>query len=175
MLTMDHAVLPATHTFIDKSNEPYLPLLPMQPQSVTALWPVLIFHPDEGRRLSWFEWLVTNQGGYPPTDGHPSQYSLIQTDVLPLSQAATWIVNMNKWPNDITGRPLSSTAKFSDISPTVRVTPTHIVFTHCQVQCHLSLPVHYKHLLIFYKNVHYDSISSNILKTGNMRRPAIVY
>jgi len=65
MLTMDHAVLPATHTFIDKWNEPYLPLLPMQPQSVTALWPVLIFHPDEGRRLSWFEWLVTNQGGLP--------------------------------------------------------------------------------------------------------------
>ena len=119
-------------------------------------------------------WLQTKVV-YPPTDGHPSQYSLIQTDVLPLSQAATWIVNMNKWRNDITGRPLCSTAKFSDISPTVRVTPTHIVVTHCQVQHHISLPVRYKRLLIFYKNVHYDSISSNILKTGNMRRPAIVY
>ena len=34
--------------------------LPPQPQSVTALWPVLIFRPAESRRLSWPEWLVTN-------------------------------------------------------------------------------------------------------------------
>jgi len=27
----------------------------------TASWLVLIFHPTEGRRLSWFEWLVTHQ------------------------------------------------------------------------------------------------------------------
>ena len=36
-----------------------------QPQSVTALWPVLIFRPAEGRRLSWPEWLVTNGGDLP--------------------------------------------------------------------------------------------------------------
>jgi len=34
-------------------------------QTVTTLLPVLIFHPTEGRRLSWPEWLVTNRGGLP--------------------------------------------------------------------------------------------------------------
>jgi len=67
MLTRDHTkkVLPATHVFIHKWNEPYLPAFTPHPQSVTALWPVLIFRPDEGRRLSWPEWLVTNRGGLP--------------------------------------------------------------------------------------------------------------
>ena len=46
--------LAASHTFIHKWNEPYLPFTP-QPQSVNALWPVLIFRPAEGRRLSWPE------------------------------------------------------------------------------------------------------------------------
>ena len=50
------SVLPATHTFIHKWNEPYLPFTP-QPQSITALWLVLISHPTEGRRLSWPGWL----------------------------------------------------------------------------------------------------------------------
>ena len=36
-----------------------------QPLSVTALWPVLIFCPAVGRKLSWPEWLVTNRGGSP--------------------------------------------------------------------------------------------------------------
>jgi len=36
-----------------------------QPQSVTALWPVLIFRLAEGRRLRWPEWLVANRGGLP--------------------------------------------------------------------------------------------------------------
>ena len=40
-------VLPATHTFIHKLNEPYMPLLP----SLTAS-PVLTFRLAEGRRLS---------------------------------------------------------------------------------------------------------------------------
>jgi len=36
-----------------------------QPQIVTALWPVLIFRPAEGRLVSWPEWLVTNRGNVP--------------------------------------------------------------------------------------------------------------
>jgi len=36
-----------------------------QQQSIIALWPALILRPAEGRRLSWPEWLVTNQGGLP--------------------------------------------------------------------------------------------------------------
>jgi len=36
-----------------------------QPQSVAALWPVLIFRPTEDRTLSWPEWLVTNRRGLP--------------------------------------------------------------------------------------------------------------
>jgi len=42
-----------------------MPAFTPQPQSVTALWPVLIFHLAEGRKLSWPEWLVTNRGGLP--------------------------------------------------------------------------------------------------------------
>jgi len=40
VLTKDHTDLPATHTFIHKWNEPYLPFTP-QPQSITALWLVV--------------------------------------------------------------------------------------------------------------------------------------
>jgi len=39
--------------------EPYVPLLP------SALWPVVIFYPAEGRGPSWPEWLVTNRDGLP--------------------------------------------------------------------------------------------------------------
>ena len=49
----DHTVLPATHMFIHKWNEPYLPGFTPQPRSITALWPVLISRSAEGRRLSW--------------------------------------------------------------------------------------------------------------------------
>jgi len=42
----DHTILPATHTFIYKGNELYLPLLPSR---ITALWRVLISRPAEGR------------------------------------------------------------------------------------------------------------------------------
>jgi len=38
-----------------------------------ALWPVLILRSNEGKRLSWPEWLVT-EVVYAPADGHPSQY-----------------------------------------------------------------------------------------------------
>ena len=37
-----------------KSHPAFTP----QPQSTTALWPVLISRPTEGRRLSWPAWLV---------------------------------------------------------------------------------------------------------------------
>ena len=36
-----------------------------QPQRITALWPVLISRPTEGRRLSWPGWLVTYRNGMP--------------------------------------------------------------------------------------------------------------
>jgi len=39
------------HTFIYKQNEPSC--LYSHPQSINALWPVLISGPTEGRRLSW--------------------------------------------------------------------------------------------------------------------------
>jgi len=74
-----------------------IPAFIPQPQSVTALWPLLIFSPTEGRRLSWPECRVTNRGGFthPQKVTHPSTNrarrrvtSLIETNVLPLSQAA---------------------------------------------------------------------------------------
>jgi len=43
--------LHATHTFIHKWNEPSC--LYSQPQSITALWPVLNSRSTEGRKLSW--------------------------------------------------------------------------------------------------------------------------
>jgi len=46
-----HTVIPATHMFIHKCNEPYIPAFTPQPQSITALWLVLISHCAEGRRL----------------------------------------------------------------------------------------------------------------------------
>jgi len=87
-------ILPATHTFIHKWNEPHLPT--PQPQSITALWPVLIFHPSEGRRLSWLIWVAGYKPRWfirPQTVTHPSTNrrvtSLIETNSIPLSQAAT--------------------------------------------------------------------------------------
>ena len=51
VLTRDHTVLLATHTFIHKWKQPHLPLT-LQPQSVAALCLVLISRPAEGRKLS---------------------------------------------------------------------------------------------------------------------------
>jgi len=57
-----HTALPATHTFIHEWNEQSC--FYSQPQRTTALWPVLISRPAEGRRLSWPGWLVC-----PPEEG----------------------------------------------------------------------------------------------------------
>jgi len=46
-----YTVLPVTHTFIHKYNRAFT----LQPQTVTAVWPVLIFRAAEGRRLNWPE------------------------------------------------------------------------------------------------------------------------
>ena len=43
----------------DGMNLPQLPAIVSWPQSVTALWPVLISHPAESRKLSW---LMTDSG-----------------------------------------------------------------------------------------------------------------
>jgi len=51
VLTTDHTVLPATHTFIHIWNEPSC--LYSQPQSIAVIWPVLISRAAESRRLSW--------------------------------------------------------------------------------------------------------------------------
>jgi len=72
VLTRDYTVLPVIHTFIHKSNEPYLPLLP----SCTA-------SPHFGRYLFFVPLRVESWVGlsgwsqtevvYPPAQGHPSQ------------------------------------------------------------------------------------------------------
>jgi len=49
----NHKVLPATDKFIDKWNEPYLPLLPATEHHRTLAVGLLISRPAEGRRLSW--------------------------------------------------------------------------------------------------------------------------
>ena len=69
-LDMDHTVLSANYTM-----RAFTP----QPQSITALWLVLIYRPTEGSRLSRHEWLVAYRNKVPPPgvepgNGHPSQY-----------------------------------------------------------------------------------------------------
>jgi len=66
---MDHTVLPANYT---------MPAFTPQPQSITALWLVLILPSHVGRRLSRPGWLVTYRNKVPPPGvepghGHPSQ------------------------------------------------------------------------------------------------------
>jgi len=41
------------------------PTFTPQQQRITALWPVLISRPTDGRRLSWPQWLVTHRDGFP--------------------------------------------------------------------------------------------------------------
>ena len=70
-LDMDHTVLPANYTMLA-----FTP----QPQSITALWLILIYRPTKGRRLSRpAGWLVTYRNKVPPSGVahghvHPSQY-----------------------------------------------------------------------------------------------------
>ena len=74
-----HKVFPILGEASSPSNEPSCPYSP-QPQSTTALWPVLISRPDEGRRLSWPRWigeinLLMWFAPFPPTPKtvtHPS-------------------------------------------------------------------------------------------------------
>ena len=42
------------------------------PATASAPWPVILFHPTEGRRLSWPEPLVTYEDCI-PANHHPSQ------------------------------------------------------------------------------------------------------
>jgi len=49
---MKKQLLPTTYTFIHNCMEQAIPVFTLQPQSVAALWLVLICRPTEGRRLS---------------------------------------------------------------------------------------------------------------------------
>jgi len=94
------------HPHVYPQVEWAIPAFTLQPQSIITLWLVLIFHPAEGRRLSWTEWLVTNRGftrlqavTHPGTNWDRRRVtSLIETNTLPLSQvtnqcqAATCVV-----------------------------------------------------------------------------------
>jgi len=65
-------ILPATLTF-NPQVEWAIAAFTSQPQSITALLLVLIFHHTKGRRLSWAQRLATYQDGI-PANSHPSQY-----------------------------------------------------------------------------------------------------
>jgi len=82
-------------------------VMPSQLQtSSTAPWPVLIYRPSEGRRLSWPEWLVTYQDGV-PARSHPSSTnrarrsatSLMRPMALLTSQTATHVDSHNNMYN----------------------------------------------------------------------------
>jgi len=70
VLTTDHTVLPATHMFIHKWNEPYPPLLPSDRASPHFSWysfPIPLM-------VGGWVGLVKYWGGLSAEDGHPSQY-----------------------------------------------------------------------------------------------------
>jgi len=67
---MDHTVLPANYT---------MPAFTPQPQSITALWLVLILPSNGGYRAesTWVVGYILNKvppSGVEPGHGHPSQY-----------------------------------------------------------------------------------------------------
>jgi len=94
-LTRDHTVLPATHTFIHKWNEPYLPLLPSCKASPHFGW---YWFPVPLRAGGWagLGGLVKYWGDLSAEDGHPPctnrarrrVTSLIRPTTLPLRHAA---------------------------------------------------------------------------------------
>jgi len=72
-LTKDHAVLPATHAFIHKWNEPYLPLLHSRTASSHFGWYSFSVQLRVEGWVGLSGWLQT-EVVYPPADGHSSQY-----------------------------------------------------------------------------------------------------
>ena len=73
VLTRNHTVLPETHTFFHKRNEPYLPLTPSHRASPYFCL-ILISCPTDSRRLSWPGWLseILRWFAGPKTVTHPS-------------------------------------------------------------------------------------------------------
>jgi len=67
---------PSTHTFMHRSNEPYMRLFP----SPRALLPVLISGPTMGRRLSWPGWYACQRQSL----GKPRATLLMEVNMLPL-------------------------------------------------------------------------------------------
>jgi len=59
---------------VNPQMEQSIPVFTPQPQSITALWLVLISRPAEGRRLSWPGWLgeIPRWFACPKTVTHPS-------------------------------------------------------------------------------------------------------
>ena len=115
VLTTDHTVLPATHTY-GMSHPAFTP----QTQSITALWLLIIFRPAEGRRLSWPGWLCeilrwfacantvthrsTIRGGRESNSRPSSRKSNVITTRLPshLAIALCWRVKSMPYYCDLT-------------------------------------------------------------------------
>jgi len=84
------------HPHVYPQMEWTIPAFPPQPQSITALWLVLISHPAEGRWLSWPGWFDEILSWFcpPKTVTHRSTNraqcrvtSLIRPTTLPLRHA----------------------------------------------------------------------------------------
>ena len=69
MLVTDHRF---THDIYPQMGA--MPVLTHQLQSITALWPVLISHSTESRRLSWHGGWLQIEEVCLPKSGQPSQY-----------------------------------------------------------------------------------------------------
>jgi len=95
----DHTVLPAIHLFIHKWNEPYMPLLPTRRASPHfGLYSFSILLRVEGW-VGLSGWLQTEVVTHPLMITHPITNrarhrvtSLIETNALPLSPAATQVL-----------------------------------------------------------------------------------
>jgi len=85
MLMRDHTV--TCHPHVYPQVEWAMPAFSLQTQSIITLWPVLISHPAEGRRLSWPRWLVKHRGWFANMKmiTHPSSRGGQESNSRPLS------------------------------------------------------------------------------------------
>ena len=104
------------------------PTFTSQPQSVSALWPVLIFRPAEGRRLSWPGWLgeTLRWFGRWKTVAHPST-GLLRWPGIELVTIESQVQYPNHWttePLDYAHHRAQNAQLFGSVSYTHLTLPT---------------------------------------------------
>ena len=151
-VTRDHTVLPATHTFIQMEWTTAAALRSPQPQSITALWLVLISRPAEGRRLSWpgwfgeiLRWSVRRRRSPIPVRARRRVTSLIRPS-----------------PNDVTAIRHAAT-KHGEKCITDKIIRDVKKLQITTVICIVPLLVDRRHITQFNAHTQYDAVNGNVL------------